>query len=194
MEVKAKANFVRMSPRKIRLVADIVRGMETKKALAQLTFVNKKAKHPLAKLIHSAVANAVNNFNLSEDNLYIKELKINEGPTVHRWTPKAFGRATPIRKKSSHLDLVLAEIKESGPKTGRKPALAEPLKLSQRPAEAEGVKIKSAQEEKDKKVKPEEEKEKEIIDPRAGGRGGHVKIEGGSGRGFAGKIFRRKSG
>ena len=113
MEVKAKAKYIRMSPRKVRLVADVVRGLAVEKAMDQLVFVKKHAVRPIEKLLNSAVANAENNFELEKKNLYIKEIKINEGPTLKRWKPRARGRATPIRKRTSHIDIVLAELVES---------------------------------------------------------------------------------
>ena len=71
---------------------------------------------PISKLVKSAIANAVNNFDLSEDNLYIKEIKVDEGPTLKRWMPRAHGRATPLRKRTSHVYVTLGEIKDSGEK------------------------------------------------------------------------------
>ena len=100
MEVKAKLKYIRISPRKVRLVADLVRKMEVNKALDQIKFSGKKSAKPLSKLINSAIANAANNFELDKNNLYIKEIRVDEGQTLKRWMPKARGRATPIMKKS----------------------------------------------------------------------------------------------
>jgi large subunit ribosomal protein L22 len=197
MEVKATAKFVRISPRKARLVVDMIRGVEVNKALDQLMFMNKRASLPVGKLVKSAIANAVNNLELKRDNLYIKEIKVDEGPTLHRWMPRARGRATPIRKRTSHIKIVLAEIVESGQKKAKKAKVEAPIKLDARPKEDGGVKIAGA----DKKApapaeKAETEKEKSapVIDPRGEGKGKHTKIEGGARKGFVGKIFRRKSG
>lgn len=193
MEVKAKAKHIKMSPRKVRLVADAIRGLELEKAYNQLLAVKKWAVKPIEKLIKSAVANAVNNFELKEDNLFIKEIRVDEGPTIHRWMPRARGRATPIRKRTSHISLVLAEVVDSGAKEGKKQKVDDPIKLGAEPKKDEGVKIKGK---KDEKVEKEsvEEKDKKIIDPRAEGKGKHAKIEGKSTKGFSNKIFRRKSG
>ena len=113
MEVKEKVKFVRTSPRKIRLVVDVIRGMETIKALDQLKFVNKEAKKPVIKLINSAIANAENNYELDKNNLYIKEIKVDDGPTTYRWMPRAHGRATPLRIRTIHINLILAYIVRS---------------------------------------------------------------------------------
>ena len=102
MEVRASARYIRVAPRKARLVVDIVRGMDVDKALQQLNFSPKKAAKPLMKLVQSAVANAEHNFDLKRDNLYIKQLLVNDGATLKGWTPRAFGRETQIRKRTSH--------------------------------------------------------------------------------------------
>ena len=113
MEVKAKLSRLRISPRKVRLVIDVVRGMEIEKAQHQLQFMQKGAALPVLKLLNSAVANAVNNSKLEKDNLYIKEITANDGPVLKRWKPRAFGKATQILKRSSHILIILDEIKES---------------------------------------------------------------------------------
>lgn len=191
MEIKAKAKFIRMSPRKIRLVVDVVRGLEVKKALNQLNFNQKWAAKPVAKLINSAIANATNNFNLDENNLYVKEVKVNEGPSLKRWTPKAHGRATQILKKTSHIDLTLGEIKETENVQAKKMKIEEPIKLSSQPKGDGSVEIKESAEEQEVET---QEKGKQALDPKKTGRKGHSKIEGGSKKGFVGKMFQRKSG
>ncbi|RMD59477.1 50S ribosomal protein L22, partial [Candidatus Parcubacteria bacterium] len=114
MQVTAKAKYIRISPRKVRLVADIIRGLTVDEALAQLRFINKRAVVPVEKVLKSAIANAEHNYELEQDNLYIQEIRVDEGPTLKRWKPRAFGRATPIRKRTSIISVVLDEIKESG--------------------------------------------------------------------------------
>ena len=196
MEVKAKAKHIRMSPRKVRLVVDIVRGMNVNGALDQLKFANKKAVKPVQKLIDSAIANAVNDFELEKDNLFIKEIRVDEGATMKRWKPRARGRATPIRKRTSHIILVLGELVDSGKKEPKKKKVEKPMKLGEKPKKDEGVKVANKKDKKegDKKVETEDEKGKKIVDPRGEGHGKHTKIEGKSAKGFADKIFRRKSG
>jgi len=95
----------------MRLVVDIIRHMSVAQAENQLQFIPRRASIFILKSLRSAVANAEHNFNLKKDNLYIKKVLVNEGPALKRWTPKAFGRATPIKKRSSHLEIVLAEHK-----------------------------------------------------------------------------------
>ena len=123
MEVKAKAKYIRRSPKKVRLVVDVIRGLDVPIAENQLKFMNKGAVVPILKLLNSAVANAEHNFELKKDNLYIKEIKVDQGPTLKRWMPRAMGRATTIRKKSSHISIVLSErapssLDKKDPSTG----------------------------------------------------------------------------
>lgn len=196
MEVKAKVKHIRISPRKVRLVADLVRGMGVEKAIDQLNFTNKWAKRPIKKLIESAIANATNNFELEESNLFIKEIKVDEGATLKRWMPRAHGRATPLRKRTSHISLVLGEIKDSGEKKAKKQKVEAPVKLGETPKEDKKEAKKDAKKVTNKNSKDKDEKSekgKDIVDPRSEGRGGHTKAEGSS-KGFAGKVFRRKSG
>ncbi|OGL96104.1 50S ribosomal protein L22 [Candidatus Uhrbacteria bacterium RIFOXYB12_FULL_58_10] len=109
MEVIAKANNIRMSPRKVRLVIDVIRGMDVMRAQTQLQFMKKAAVLPVLKLLNSAIANAEHNFQLDKENLFVKTITADGGPTIHRWTPKAFGRAAPIRKRTSHITIVLSD-------------------------------------------------------------------------------------
>lgn len=120
MEIKAAAKFIRMSPKKVRLVVDLIRGMDVLKAETQLRFTPKLAKDPVLKLLRSAIANAENNFDLKKDNLFIKKIVVDEGPTLKRWQPKAHGRAGAIRKRSSHISIVLEEKVSSGSKKQNK--------------------------------------------------------------------------
>lgn len=120
MFVKAKAKYVRISPRKIRLVADAIRGLDLVDAINRLALLPQKAVTPITKVVKSALASAEHNYNLVKDNLFIKEITVNDGPTFYRWMPKAHGRATPIRKRTSMIDLVLAEKVESESKSKSK--------------------------------------------------------------------------
>ncbi len=112
MEVKAKLKYLKVAPRKTKLVADLVRGMDINQARAVLKFEKKRAAKPILKLLESAVANAKNNFQLSENGLYIKAITVSPGPMLKRWMPRARGRATMIQKKTSHVFLVLDVAKE----------------------------------------------------------------------------------
>ncbi|MBU4422019.1 50S ribosomal protein L22 [Patescibacteria group bacterium] len=120
MEIKAKVRYLRMSPRKVRLVVDLIRGKKVSEALDILTFSNKWAKKPVIKLLNSAVANAEHNFELQKDNLYIKAIKADGGPMLKRWMPRAFGRAGAIRKRTCHIEIILDEIKKVEPVSAKK--------------------------------------------------------------------------
>lgn len=111
MEAKAIARYVRLTPRKARLVADLVRGKSALQALDILTFTNKKAAVVLKKTLASAIANATNNFNMNEENLYVAKVMVDEGPILKRVMPRAMGRADIIHKKTAHVTVVVAEKK-----------------------------------------------------------------------------------
>ncbi len=109
METRAVAKYARISPRKVRLVMDQLRGMKVEDAANRLAFAPQKGARVVKKLIDSAVANAEQNANADVDALYIKRIYADEGPTLKRWRPRALGRASRIRKRSSHLTVVLDE-------------------------------------------------------------------------------------
>lgn len=109
MEAKAIAKHVRISPRKVQIVADLVRGKNADEALAILKFSNKNGARVLEKVVKSAIANAENNFDMDKENLYISEAYANQGPTLKRWRPRAQGRAFIIRKRTSHVGVVVKE-------------------------------------------------------------------------------------
>ncbi len=117
--VRASARFIQMSPRKLRLVADMVRREPVDLALEQLQFSSKKAALPLAKLINSAVANAVHNFNIRKEDLFIHTVTVDGGPVLMRYKPRAQGRAGAIHKRSSHINLILEERKQHKRKSSR---------------------------------------------------------------------------
>ncbi len=114
MEVKAIARYIRISPRKVRLVLGVVRGLTVAAARVQLTFMNKGAAEPVLKLLNSAVANAINNFGLNEETLKVKSIVADGGPILYRYRPRAMGRAAPIRKRTSHITIVLEGSKGEG--------------------------------------------------------------------------------
>ena len=119
IEVKAKLSYLRISPRKVRLVADLVRGKKAVRAVEFLSLLPKEAAKPVKKLIESAIANAKNNHELAADSLRLTKITVDEGPTLKRWKPRARGRATTIRKRTSHVKLVLEaaiELKEKNKK------------------------------------------------------------------------------
>jgi large subunit ribosomal protein L22 len=109
MEVRAIAKGIRISAQKTRLVADIIRGMNVDKAINALTFMPKKGAFILKKVLHSAIANATQNDKVDVDNLYIKKIFIDGGPSLKRIIPRAQGRATGIIKRTSHITVILDE-------------------------------------------------------------------------------------
>lgn len=120
MKVEAKLKYLRISPRKVRLVADLIRRKRVSEAQTLLEFTIKRATKPLKKLLESAISNARNNFGLKESNLLISEIFIDEGPTLKRVRPRAFGKFFPIHKRTSHVTLILDEIERSEEKKARK--------------------------------------------------------------------------
>lgn len=141
MQVKAQLNNLRIAPKKVRLVANLVKGLKVDAALNQLRFLNKKSADPISDLIKSAVANATNNFQLDKDNLKIKEIRVELGTTLKRFMPRAYGRANPILKKMSKIWVMLEEIKPSAPKV-KTEKVSE--KAEKKPADAKAKAVKPA--------------------------------------------------
>jgi ribosomal protein L22 len=110
--VRASARYVRTAPRKARLVADQVRGLQIEKARALLQFSPRSAARDIAKLIDSAASNAENNHELVADDMMIAEITVDEGPTLRRFRPRALGRATRINKRTSHISVALSPEKD----------------------------------------------------------------------------------
>lgn len=111
-EVTAKLSFLRMGPRKVRLVVDLIRGKKVLRALDTLSQLNKKASRPIKKLLESAIANAKHNFSLDAEDLKIEKISVDGGPMLKRWMPKAHGRATPVRERTSHINLILSVVEK----------------------------------------------------------------------------------
>ena len=109
MEVKARAKFIRTAPRKARMVTDLVKGKGVGEALNILAFTKKAPAKIVAKLLKSAVANADQMKNIDVDTLFIKEITVDQGPTMKRYRPRAMGRATMVRRRMSHITVVLEE-------------------------------------------------------------------------------------
>jgi large subunit ribosomal protein L22 len=112
MPVTAKLNYLHIAPRKVRLMADLIRKKTVKEAEAILNFTPKRAAMPLIKLIKSAVSNAKNTLGLDESNLYISKITVDEGPKMKKWMPRARGSPSQIQKKNSHITLFLDEIEK----------------------------------------------------------------------------------
>lgn len=108
-EARATAKTIRVSPRKTRLVLDLIRGKDVKEALGILSLTPNKAAEVTYKVVKSAAANATHNFQMDEDKLYVKECYANEGITLKRYMPRAKGSASPINKRTAHITVVVAE-------------------------------------------------------------------------------------
>jgi large subunit ribosomal protein L22 len=108
-EAVAKLNYIRMSPFKIRMVADTIKGRKVQEALAILDHTPRRASLPLKKLLQSAIANASENHDMDADALVVKNVLVDEGITLKRWMPRAMGRATPIRKRTAKITIVVSE-------------------------------------------------------------------------------------
>jgi large subunit ribosomal protein L22 len=108
--ITAHARNIRQSARKVRLVVDLIRGLSAHAALVQLAVTGKAARVPVERVLRSAIANAEHNFQKNSDDLFIKEIQVNQGAPLKRWRPRAFGRAAPLKKHSCHISIVLAEI------------------------------------------------------------------------------------
>ena len=106
----AIARHVRMTPMKVRRVIDLVRGMDVTQALTVLQFAPQAASEPVGKVLDSAIANATNNFKLDPDTLVVREAYVDEGPTLKRFRPRAQGRAYRIRKRTSHITVVVESV------------------------------------------------------------------------------------
>lgn len=135
MQITAQLNYLRIAPRKVRLVAMALRGLPVEKAQMELSFRIKRSAVPLIKLLKSAVSNAENNFSLVKENLFVKNVIVNEGVKIKRYMPRAMGRAGMIEKKSSHVKIVLEEkvpgLKMKKPEPTVKEAKPEPLEKAQ---------------------------------------------------------------
>ena len=108
-EARATLKFVRISSRKVKIVADLIRGKNVDEALAIMNFTPKASSEILEKLLKSAIANAENNHDMKHENLYVAEIFANQGPTLKRIRPAAKGSAVRIRKRTSHITIVLKE-------------------------------------------------------------------------------------
>ena len=109
METKAVAKYVRISPQKARLVVDLIRGRKVDEARVVLDFTQRKAAAIVSKLLKSAVANASQKPNIDENVLYVKKIFVDQGPALKRWRARAQGRAASIKKRMSHITIVLDE-------------------------------------------------------------------------------------
>jgi large subunit ribosomal protein L22 len=130
IEAKATATFVRMSPRKVRLVLDTIRGKYAEEAYDQLRFTPNHAAAEIGKVLRSAVANAQNNYELDADLLKVVRCYVDCGPTMKRVQPRAQGRAYRILKRSAHITVIVAEGAERPTKGGKRKEKREPLRAA----------------------------------------------------------------
>ena len=158
--MQAKLNYLHIAPRKVRLIADLVRGKTVEKAQMILNFADKRSSAPVLQLLNSAVANAKNNFQMEDiANLYISKILVNEGPKHKRWRPASRGRANEIRKRTSHVILELDEIE-------KKDTVAKNKIKAKKQGEAEKAKAETGEEKKaplkakEHAIKPKFEKQK----------------------------------
>ena len=113
MEVKASLNNLRTAPRKVRQVVDLVRNKSISEARNLLEFTVKKSSEPVLKLLNSAVSSAVHDFKLNEVDLYVSKITVDEGPKLKRWHAMSRGRAYPIIKRTSNINLILSEVNQT---------------------------------------------------------------------------------
>ncbi|MFH1509325.1 MAG: 50S ribosomal protein L22 [bacterium] len=187
MQVKAKGKNVKISPRKIRLIANVVRGMDAVEAERQLVFMPHKGARLMREILKSAIANGENNHDMVKENLYIEFVTCDEGRTLVRYQPRAFGRAFPIRKRESHITVILNERKE-GKRQKKEKATAKPKPVNY-DAKSEAV---------DKKVSStssgqEDEKEEKKTFTAPDGKKFEDKKSGKMRKGFKQRFFRRKA-
>ncbi len=114
-QIKAQLNFLRIPPRKVRLLADVIRGLPVQEAEAKLILNPRRPKDALLKLLRSAVANAKNNHKLVSEKLFVKEIRVDQGPKSKRWTPRSRGSAGTIEKKTSHVTIILGFLENAKP-------------------------------------------------------------------------------
>lgn len=196
MQVKAKAKYIRMSPRKVRLVADIVRGLDLEDALNRLAILNKKAVKSIEKLLKSALANAEHNYELSKDNLFIKEILVDDGPTSYRWMPRAHGRATQLRKRTSTIKITLEEKVATKKQVKAKKQEIETVQVKEKIGDLPIEKADVAKKTRLTKGAEEIKSEEDFDIKRKGGFRDMQQQEKGDkkSKGMFKKMFRRKSG
>lgn len=142
--ITAKLNDYRQSPRKVRLVANLVKGKKIEEVRNTLAFLVKRASKPLADLIDSAVANASHNFNIPADQLYVKEFRVDEGVVLKRRMPRARGMAYPINKRTSHVFLQLDTIDNMPQKKSKGKMLAAKLETKPKVVAKAKVSVKKS--------------------------------------------------
>jgi len=189
-EIKASLNNLRVASRKVRLVTALVKGKPVSQAKAQPTFLIKKPAPLVLKLLNSAVANAKHNFSIQENNLFIKNIVVEEGQTLKRWMPRAMGRAYPIMKRTCSVKLVLAEFVPTA-KLAKKSANPQVVK-EEEAIQSTAAPVAKIETKDEGKV---EEAKKGHLPPKPYGASGQAKSRRFSRQTFGNikKVFRRKS-
>lgn len=187
--------YLRIAPRKTRLVADVIRGMSVNNAEAQLMISPRRPSVALLKLLRSGVANAKLNLQADPDALFIKEIRVDGGPMMKRWTPRARGSAAQIQKKMSHITITLGV--STTPTKSRFTILAKPKKEKKDTEKKKGKKVKSTEsnaiENKEEEGVKKEIQEKPRSQRHNAPRQEHRETPKRKGKGFMSKIFQRKS-
>lgn len=143
-EVRAHLRYLRMAPRKVRLVITAIRGLRVDVAERGLLFSKRHAARPVLKLLRSAIANAEHNHKLKRENLFVAEITANDGPTLRRYRPRAFGSAAMIRKRSSHVTIVLGEREKAASKPPKQKKTAEKTSRTVKAAPVEAATSRAA--------------------------------------------------
>ena len=192
-----KLKYLRMTPRKTRLLVDTIRGLPVGEAEAQLILSPRRASEPLLKLLHSAVANAKNNHNLETSKLFIKEIRVDQGITTKRWMPRARGAVSPIHKRTSHVTLILETSDNlSSPRFSIQEKLDKKSLQKDKPASAPSPKLRATagkekkEEQKPSFTKPTSRQDKTMADKKEDKSREAKSV---SKPGVFQKIFRRKS-
>jgi large subunit ribosomal protein L22 len=195
MRVQATAKYIRIAPRKTRLVVDAIRGLDVTEAVNRLAVINKRASAPISKVLNSCIANAEHNLSCKKENLFISEIRIDDGPAFSRWMPKAFGRATPLLKKTSHIRVVL---EEKIPSDAHKGATKPDIKTAKETKRNSDKKVEADMDETKKKFIDKEmlDSEKELpFDVRMKGKHRNAQNQNSKKeKGVFKKMFQRKSG
>ncbi len=185
MKATAKAGNLRISPKKVRLVANLIKGLDVSDARIRIDNTIKKSSPYITKILNSAVANAESNFGLDKDNLYVYDIQVGEGMKLKRWMPRAYGRATMILKRSSNV-LITLEERVEGKNRKTKEQLAKEKNEREEARKKEEKEIEKGKKEEEKEEKIKEEFKKEFKEEK------DIKKDSQKG-GWMKKIFRRKS-
>jgi len=189
MKVHAKLNNLRVAPRKMRLVTNLIKKMDIEDALNQLDVMVKRGSAPVKKLLQSAISNGENNFGIDKNNMYVFDVIVDAGPTLKRWMPKAYGRAGQILKRTSQIKIILEEKIEGKGRKSKEQIEKEKKEKMEEKKKLEKERIKEKEE-------AEKGSEKIPVESKAGEKtkdSGKNKKDTGKRGSWGSKIFRRKS-